>query len=147
MARNRYLCKKVEEGEIDRLDPLETQARITLLSQAPNIITSAISKGWISYPTKTKVQDDNSESMTWLLRYDCERAYHNRQKGMSYRDIAKMLGVGLSRVTHILHRGESIVLERKLNDIGVKPISVPDKATVKKHTSTSKSSINKRKRL
>lgn len=146
MARNRYLCKKVEDGEIERFDTLETQARITLLSQAPNIVSTAIAKGWISYPTKTKIHQDDTESMTWLLRYDCERAYNLRQDGMSYRDIAKMLGVEISRVTHILHRGESIVLERKLNDIGVKPISVPDKATVKKHTSTN-SSINKRKRL
>ena len=143
MKRQRYLCKKIEEGEIEHLDPLEIQARITLLDQAPSIISQAIANGWISYPTKSKTaEQEELESKEWLKKYDCERAYRNRVKGMTYREIAKLLCVGIGKVSEIINHGETIAVKRKMAKLGIKPVELPTKDTVAKHTTTTKSKSN-----
>jgi len=137
MASKHYLCRKVQDGEITKADILETQARITLLNQAPKIVTDAVAKGWISYPANAYVEKEEDLS-EWLKKYDCELAYQRRQEGMTYRAIAKLMKVGIARITHILHRGEEIVLQRKLKELDIKPIDIPSKATVRKHTTATK---------
>jgi len=137
MASKHYLCRKVQNGEITKADILETQARITLLNQAPKIVTDAVAKGWISYPANAYVEKEEDLS-EWLKKYDCELAYQRRQEGMTYRAIAKLMKVGIARITHILHRGEEIVLQRKLKELDIKPFDLPSKATVRKHTIATK---------
>jgi hypothetical protein len=61
---------------------------------------------------------------------------------MTYREIGKLLCVGIGRVTDILRRGEEIAVQRKLDAIGVKPIDLPKKSTVKKHTTLTKQRKN-----
>jgi hypothetical protein len=138
MASKHYLCRKVQDGEITKADILEIQARITLLNQAPKIVTDAVANGWISYPANAYVEKEEDLS-EWLNNYDCELAYQRRQEGMTYRAIAKLMKVGIARITHILHRGEEIVLQRKLKELDIKPIDLPTKATVRKHTTVTKS--------
>jgi hypothetical protein len=137
MASKHYLCRKVQDGEITKADVLEIQSRITLLNQAPKIINDAVAKGWISYPANDYIEKEEDLS-EWLKKYDCELAYQRRQEGMTYRAIAKLMKVGIARITHILHRGEEIVLQRKLKDLDIKPIDLPSKATVRKHTTVTK---------
>jgi hypothetical protein len=123
---------------IKKEDTLDIQARITLLNQAPAIVTNAIKAGWISYPANAYVDPEEQDLTEWLKKYDCEKAYNLRQKGMTYREIGKMLCVGIGRVTEILRRGEEIAVQRKLDDIGVKPIDLPKKSTVAKHATVTK---------
>jgi hypothetical protein len=127
---------------IKKEDTLDIQARITLLNQAPSIVTNAIKAGWISYPANAYVDPEEQDLTEWLKKYDCEKAYNLRQKGMTYREIGKLLCVGIGRVTEILRRGEEIAVQRKLDEIGVKPIDLPKKSTVEKHTTLTKQHKN-----
>jgi hypothetical protein len=127
---------------IKKEDTLDIQARITLLNQAPAIVTNAIKAGWISYPANAYVDPEEQDLTEWLKKYDCEKAYNLRQKGMTYREIGKLLCVGIGRVTEILRRGEEIAVQRKLDEIGVKPIDLPKKSTVEKHTTVTKQRKN-----
>ena len=123
---------------IKKEDTLDIQARITLLNLAPSIVTNAIKAGWISYPANAYVDPDEQNLTEWLKKYDCEKAYNLRQKGMTYREIGKLLCVGIGKVTEILRRGEEIAVQRKLDALGVKPIDLPKKSTVEKHTTLTK---------
>jgi hypothetical protein len=127
---------------IKKEDTLDIQARITLLNLAPSIVTNAIKAGWISYPAKAYVDPEEQDLTEWLKKYDCEKAYNLRQKGMTYREIGKLLCVGIGRVTEILRRGEEIAVQRKLDEIGVKPIDLPKKSTVEIHTTLTKQRKN-----
>jgi len=127
---------------IKKEDTLDIQARITLLNLAPSIVTNAIKAGWISYPANAYVDPEEQDLTEWLKKYDCEKAYNLRQKGMTYREIGKLLCVGIGRVTEILRRGEEIAVQRKLDAIGVKPIDLPKKSTVEKHTTLTKQRKN-----
>jgi hypothetical protein len=138
MHHKRYLHKKMDVDGIKKEDTLDIQARITLLNLAPSIVTNAIKAGWISYPANAYVDPDEEDLTEWLKKYDCEKAYNLRQKGMTYREIGKLLCVGIGKVTDILRRGEEIAVQRKLDEIGVKPIDLPKKSTVEKHTTLTK---------
>ena len=138
MHHKRYLHKKMDVDGIKKEDTLDIQARITLLNQAPAIVLTAIKAGWISYPSKPYVDPEEQDLTEWLKKYDCEKAYNLRQKGMTYREIGKMLCVGIGRVTEILRHGEDIVVNRKLDALGVKPIDLPKKSTVAKHSTLTK---------
>lgn len=127
---------------IKKEDTLDIQARITLLNLAPSIVTNAIKAGWISYPANAYVDPEEQDLTEWLKKYDCEKAYNLRQKGMTYREIGKLLCVGIGKVTDILRRGEEIAVQRKLDAIGVKPIDLPKKSTVEKHTTLTKQHKN-----
>ena len=142
MHHKRYLHKKMDVDGIKKEDTLDIQARITLLNQAPSIVTNAIKAGWISYPANAYVDPEEQDLTEWLKKYDCEKAYNLRQKGMTYREIGKLLCVGIGRVTEILRRGEEIAVQRKLDEIGVKPIDLPKKSTVEKHTTLTKQRKN-----
>ncbi len=142
MHHKRYLHKKMDVDGIKKEDTLDIQARITLLNQAPSIVTNAIKAGWISYPANAYVDPEEQDLTEWLKKYDCEKAYNLRQKGMTYREIGKLLCVGIGRVTEILRRGEEIAVQRKLDEIGVKPIDLPKKSTVEKHTTLTKQHKN-----
>jgi hypothetical protein len=142
MHHKRYLHKKMDVDGIKKEDTLDTQARITLLNLAPSIVTNAIKAGWISYPANAYVDPEEQDLTEWLKKYDCEKAYNLRQKGMTYREIGKLLCVGIGRVTEILRRGEEIAVQRKLDEIGVKPIDLPKKSTVEKHTTVTKQRKN-----
>lgn len=142
MHHKRYLHKKMDVDGIKREDTLDIQARITLLNQAPAIVSTAIKAGWISYPANAYVDPEEQDLTEWLKKYDCEKAYNLRQKGMTYREIGKLLCVGIGRVTEILRRGEEIAVQRKLDEIGVKPIDLPKKSTVEKHTTLTKQRKN-----
>lgn len=136
-GQQKYLCRKVQEGEIDNDDILVSQEKLTLLRQAPDIFKNAVAKGWMSYPAQIESDSDDNVS-SWLGRYDCERAYEYRQDGLTYKEIGKLMGCGIARVVHILNRGEEIVLQRKIDKIGIEPIDLPSKSTVKKHSAKSK---------
>ena len=142
MHHKRYLHKKMDVDGIKKEDTLDIQARITLLNLAPSIVTNAIKAGWISYPSKPYVDPEEQDLTEWLKKYDCEKAYNLRQKGMTYREIGKLLCVGIGRVTEILRHGEEIAVQRKLDEIGVKPIDLPKKSTVEKHMTLSKQHKN-----
>ena len=142
MHHKRYLHKKMDVDGIKKEDTLDIQARITLLNQAPAIVSTAIKAGWISYPANAYVDPEEQDLTEWLKKYDCEKAYNLRQKGMTYREIGKLLCVGIGRVTEILRRGEEIAVQRKLDEIGVKPIDLPKKSTVEKHTTVTKQRKN-----
>jgi hypothetical protein len=142
MHHKRYLHKKMDVDGIKKEDTLDIQARITLLNLAPSIVTNAIKAGWISYPANAYVDPEEQDLTEWLKKYDCEKAYNLRQKGMTYREIGKLLCVGIGRVTEILRRGEEIAVQRKLDEIGVKPIDLPKKSTVQKHTTLTKQRKN-----
>jgi len=142
MHHKRYLHKKMDVDAIKKEDTLDIQARITLLNQAPAIISTAIKAGWISYPANAYVDPEEQDLTEWLKKYDCEKAYNLRQNGMTYREIGKLLCVGIGRVTDILRRGEEIAVQRKLDEIGVKPIDLPKKSTVEKHTTLTKQHKN-----
>jgi len=105
MHHKRYLHKKMDVDGIKKEDTLDIQARITLLNQAPAIVSTAIKAGWISYPANAYVDPEEQDLTEWLKKYDCEKAYNLRQKGMTYREIGKLLCVGIGRVTDILRRG------------------------------------------
>jgi hypothetical protein len=142
MHHKRYLHKKMDVDGIKKEDTLDIQARITLLNLAPSIVTNAIKAGWISYPANAYVDPEEQDLTEWLKKYDCEKAYNLRQNGMTYREIGKLLCVGIGRVTDILRRGEEIAVQRKLDAIGVKPIDLPKKSTVEKHTTLTKQRKN-----
>jgi hypothetical protein len=142
MHHKRYLHKKMDVDGIKKEDTLDIQARITLLNLAPSIVTNAIKAGWISYPANAYVDPEEQDLTEWLKKYDCEKAYNLRQKGMTYREIGKLLCVGIGRVTEILRHGEDIVVNRKLDALGVKPIDLPKKSTVEKHTTLTKQRKN-----
>ena len=142
MHHKRYLHKKMDVDGIKKEDTLDIQARITLLNQAPAIVSTAIKAGWISYPANAYVDPEEEDLTEWLKKYDCEKAYNLRQKGMTYREIGKLLCVGIGKVTDILRRGEEIAVQRKLDEIGVKPINLPKKSTVEKHTTLTKQRKN-----
>ena len=134
----KYLSRKVQDGEITKDDLLESQKKLSLLNQAPKLVLSAIAKGWMSYPAKLETQPEDEEVSKWIGNYDCERAYRNRQSGMTYREIGKLMGCGMARVVHILTRGEEMILQRKLDSIGHTVVSIPSKDTVSKHITNSK---------
>lgn len=142
MHHKRYLHKKMDVDGIKKEDTLDIQARITLLNLAPSIVTNAIKAGWISYPANAYVDPEEQDLTEWLKKYDCEKAYNLRQKGMTYREIGKLLCVGIGMVADILRLGEEIAVQRKLDEIGVKPIDLPKKSTVEKHTTLTKQRKN-----
>jgi hypothetical protein len=43
----KYLCRKVQKGEIENDDLLESQAKLTLLKQAPQLVLDAVARGWL----------------------------------------------------------------------------------------------------
>ncbi len=92
----------------------------------------------LKYPDKIEGLDDDEDVSRWIGLYDCEKAYRKRQEGLTYREIGKLMGCGISRVVHILNRGEEIALQRKLNE-RVNTISIPSKETVNKLIPKSKS--------
>ena len=139
MHHKRYLHKKMDVDGIKKEDTLDIQARITLLNQAPAIVSKAIKAGWMSYPSKPYVDPEEQDMTEWLKKYDCEKAYYLRQNGLTYRQIGKLLCVGIGRVTEILRHGEDIVVNRKLDSLGVKPIDLPKKSTVAKHIAATNS--------
>lgn len=134
----KYLTRQVQEGEITKDDLLESQRKLSLLNQAPKLVLSAIAKGWMSYPSKLETPSEDEEVSKWIGKYDCERAYRNRQSGMTYREIGKLMGCGMNRVGAILHHGESIVLQRKIQSLGHTVVSIPSKATVQQHITNAK---------
>lgn len=127
----KYLCRKVQDGEIEDDDLLESQSKLTLLQEAPKLVLDAVARGWLKYPTKIHSVQEEDDTSRWINKYDCERAYQQRQEGLTYREIGKLLGCSIDRVSHILNRGEEIVLQRKLNE-RVSPVSIPSKETVNK---------------
>ena len=135
----KYLTRQVQEGEISKDDLLESQSKLSLLNQAPKLVLSAIAKGWMSYPGKLDTTTEEEETAKWIDTYDCERAYHNRVKGMTYREIGKLMGCGMNRVSAILHHGENIMLQRKMKSLGHTIVSIPSKATVQEHITNAKS--------
>jgi len=137
----KYLTRQGQEGEISKDDLLESQSKLSLLNQAPKLVLSAIAKGWMSYPDKLETITEEEETAKWIDTYDCERAYHNRVKGMTYREIGKLMRCSMNRVSAILNHGENIVLQRKMQSIGKTIVSIPTKATVQKHITDAKSKI------
>ena len=135
----KYLTRKVQDGEITKDDLLESQKKLSLLNQAPSLVLSAVAKGWMSYPSKLETPSEDEEVSEWIGKYDCERAYRNRQSGMTYREIGKLMGCGMNRVSAILHHGENIVLQRKMKSLGHTVVSIPSKATVQEHITNAKS--------
>jgi hypothetical protein len=135
----KYLTRQVQDGEISKDDLLESQRKLSILNQAPKLVLSAIAKGWMSYPDKLDTTTEEEETAKWIDTYDCERAYHNRVKGMTYREIGKLMGCGMNRVSAILHHGENIVLQRKMKSLGHTIVSIPSKATVQEHITNAKS--------
>lgn len=135
----KYLTRQVQDGEISKDDLLESQSKLSLLNQAPKLVLSAIAKGWMKYPDKLETITEEEETAKWIDTYDCERAYHNRVKGMTYREIGKLMGCGMNRVSAILHHGENIVLQRKMQSLGHTIVSIPSKATVQEHITNAKS--------
>ena len=93
----KYLCRKVQEGEIENDDLLESQAKLTLLKQAPQLVLDAVARGWLKYPDKIEGLDDDEDVSRWIGLYDCERAYRKRQEGLTYREIGKLMGCGIAR--------------------------------------------------
>ena len=129
--KSRYLCRKVEDGEIVKEELLAAQAKITLLSQAPSIVSEAVSKGWISYPMNVIALPEEDPDH-WIHKYDCERAYKMRQDGMTYRSIAKFLCCAVGRINAILNRGRELTIHRKRLALNQKAPSIPTKETVTK---------------
>lgn len=138
MHHKRYLHKKLDVDSIKKEDTLDIQSRITLMSQAPTIVSNAIKAGWISYPFKPATETVTQQPSEWLSKYDCEKAYNLRQKGLTYRQIGKLLCVAIGKVTEILRHGEDIAVKRKLDAIGIKPPQLPKKSTVAKHSTLTK---------
>jgi len=135
----KYLTRKVQEGEISKDTLVGSQKKLSLLNQAPSLVLSAVAKGWMSYPVKLPTTTEEEEVAKWINTYDCERAYHNRVKGMTYREIGKLMGCGMNRVGAILHHGESIVLQRKIQSLNHTVVCLPSKATVQEHITNAKS--------
>ena len=135
----KYLTRKVQEGEISKDTLVGSQKKLSLLNQAPSLVLSAVAKGWMSYPVKLPTTTEEQEVAKWIDAYDCERAYRNRIEGMTYREIGKLMGCGMNRVSAILHHGENIVLQRKMKSLGHTIVSIPSKATVQEHITNAKS--------
>ena len=135
----KYLTRKVQEGEISDDTLLDSQKKLSLLNQAPSLVLSAIAKGWMSYPIKLETITEEQEVAKWIDAYDCERAYQNRIDGMTYREIGKLMGCGMNRVGAIINHGENIVLQRKIQALGHTVVSIPSKATVQQHITNAKS--------
>ena len=135
----KYLTRKVQEGEISDDTLLDSQKKLSLLNQAPKLVLSAIAKGWMSYPIKLETITEEQEVAKWIDAYDCERAYQNRIDGMTYREIGKLMGCGMNRVGAIINHGENIVLQRKIQALGHTVVSIPSKATVQQHITNAKS--------
>lgn len=135
----KYLTRKVQEGEISDDTLLDSQKKLSLLNQAPSLVLSAIAKGWISYPIKLKTITEEQEVTKWIDAYDCERAYQNRIDGMTYREIGKLMSCSMNRVGAILNHGEKLVLQRKIQALGHTVVSMPSKATVQQHITNAKS--------
>ena len=135
----KYLTRKVQEGEISKDSLHDSQKKLSLLNQAPSLVLSAIAKGWMSYPVKLPTITEEEEVAKWIDAYDCERAYRNRIEGMTYREIGKLMGCGMNRVSAILHHGENIVLQRKMKSLGHTVVSIPTKDTVQRHITNAKS--------
>jgi hypothetical protein len=129
----KYLTRKVQEGEISKDSLHDSHKKLSLLNQAPSLVLSAIAKGWISYPVKLPTITEEEEVAKWIDAYDCERAYRNRIDGMTYREIGKLMGCGMNRVGAILHHGENMVLQRKIQSLNHTVVSIPSKATVQQH--------------
>ena len=134
----KYLTRKVQEGEISDDTLLDSQKKLSLLNQAPSLVLSAIAKGWMSYPIKLETITEEQEVAKWIDAYDCERAYQNRIDGMTYREIGKLMGCGMNRVGAIINHGENIVLQRKIQALGHTVVSIPSKATVQQHITNAK---------
>ena len=135
--KSRYLCRKLEEGEIVKEDVLATQAKITLLSQAPAIVSDAVAKGWISYPINVGELSEDDPSH-WVHQYDCERAYQMREEGMTHRSIAKFLCCAIGRVNAILNRGRELSIHRKQAEMRAMKPQLPTKQTIQKLLKQSK---------
>lgn len=143
--RQRYLCKKLEEGEIDFVDPIEAQRKLTLLNQAPTIFINAIKAGWISYPT-TKQTASLDDPEKFVGKYDCIRAYQLRQTGLTYRQVAKMIGCGIGRLFAVINHGESMLLAEKINNLKQqKSAIVTPKPKAKQSNKTIKSTTKQTK--
>ena len=99
----KYLTRKVQEGEISKDSLHDSQKKLSLLNQAPSLVLSAIAKGWMSYPVKLPTITEEEEVAKWIDAYDCERAYRNRIEGMTYREIGKLMGCGIARVVFAGH--------------------------------------------
>jgi len=135
----KYLTRKIQKGEIDQDCLKDSHKKLSLLNQAPSLVLSAIAKGWMSYPIKLETITEEQEVSKWIDAYDCERAYKNRIDGMTYREIGKLMGCGMNRVGAILHHGESLVLQRKIQSLGHTVVSIPSKETVQQHITNAKS--------
>ncbi len=119
-GRNAYLCKKVAEGEIQKLDPFEVQRRISLLNEAPNIITNALARGWISYPHKVQAPKPKPNPSKFVGNYDCLKAYQLRQNGMSIKDLCQFLRCAHDRIKAVLQRGQDLAIQQRLDEVSAK---------------------------
>ena len=122
-GRNAYLCKKVAEGEIQKLDPFEVQRRITLLNEAPNIITNALARGWISYPYRVENPKPKQEPSKFVGNYDCLRAYQLRSTGMTIKDLCQFMKCSHGRIAAILRRGEEMAIQQRIDEVNANIIN------------------------
>ena len=116
-GRNAYLCKKVAEGEIQKLDPFEVQRRISLLNEAPNIITNALARGWISYPYRVEKPKPKQDASKFVGNYDCLRAYQLRSTGMTIKDLCQFMKCSHGRIAAILRRGEEMAIQQRIDQV------------------------------
>jgi len=144
-GRNEYLTKKVGHDEIERLDPLEMQRRITLLNQAPNIISNAIARGWISYPYRVENPKPKPDASKFVGNYDCLRAYQLRSTGMTIKDLCQFMKCSHGRIAAILRRGEEMAIQQRIDEVNANIIK-RDKQQSTKALSNTKPQRNNTKR-
>ena len=99
--------------------------RIKLLHEAPDLIASAIKRGWMSYPHNVRLsaigtpmvvleQEEDYEITATAQDADvCRKAYDLRERNLSLDDVAKACGVARGSVAYIIAKGHEMYLKQQ----------------------------------
>lgn len=111
---NRYLCAKVQPGEIERGDILDKVAKAKIMSDAADIVRLAVARGLISYPANQTFKPDGSpEPMLHELKTKpgdwakntAMRAYLLNQNGLTVEQVALKIRCNQKKAKSLIEAG------------------------------------------
>ena len=114
-----YLCRDVQEGEIDQRDLTESSERIAILNRSKDLVQYGIRAGWLRMPSVESIEQAKLKREAIIDTYPCVRAYQLRSSGMPWLDVAKAITCSSERIKEVVERGRVLMEAQGTNSIGL----------------------------
>jgi hypothetical protein len=114
-----YLCRDVQEGEIDQKDLTESSERIAILNRSKDLVQYGIRAGLLRMPSVESIEQAKRKREAIIDTYPCVRAYQLRNSGMPMLDVAKAITCSSERIKEVVERGRVLMEAQGTNSIGL----------------------------